>query len=110
MVISSVLDRCRHTDYSFGFSFRLYLPYFCVLEHTETEFGWRIYRSSDIFWVTTFRVLYSSNPTLKVSSLRIEPNKHSPNNKPRHATPISRPVYMLSRRFNPNPVIEARPR
>ena len=26
------------------------------------------------------------------------------------ATPISRPVYMISRSFNPNPVIDARPR
>jgi hypothetical protein len=26
------------------------------------------------------------------------------------ATPISRPVFMLFRSFNPNPVIDARPR
>jgi hypothetical protein len=31
-------------------------------------------------------------------------------NKSSHATPISRPVYMLSRRFNLNPVIDVRPR
>jgi hypothetical protein len=30
--------------------------------------------------------------------------------KSRHATPISRPVYMLLRCFNLNPVIDARPR
>jgi hypothetical protein len=31
-------------------------------------------------------------------------------NKSRHATPISRPVYMPFRNFNINPVIDARPR
>jgi len=31
-------------------------------------------------------------------------------NKPRHATPTSRPVAMISRSFNLNPVIDARPR
>gem|GEM_PF-3555947 len=31
-------------------------------------------------------------------------------NKSRHATPISRPVYMPFSTFNLNPVIDARPR
>ncbi len=36
--------------------------------------------------------------------------KHEEANKPRHATPISRPVFMISRSLNLNPVIDVRSR
>ena len=36
--------------------------------------------------------------------------KEKKENKPRHATPISRPVYMIFRSFNLNPVIDVRSR
>jgi hypothetical protein len=38
------------------------------------------------------------------------PNEKRPENKSRHATPISRSVYMLYRNSNLNPVIDARSR
>ena len=41
-----------------------------------------------------------------MAELRLNANA----NKSRHATPISRPVYMLYRNLNLNPVIDARPR
>jgi hypothetical protein len=44
----------------------------------------------------------------KLSSLRRR--EAAPFNKSRHATPISRPVYMIFRNSNLNPVIDARPR
>jgi hypothetical protein len=43
-------------------------------------------------------------------SLEMNPKRIKKPNKSRHATPISRPVFMLSRRFNTNPVIEVRSR
>jgi hypothetical protein len=41
-----------------------------------------------------------------MAELRLNANA----NKPRHATPISRPVYMPFPIFNINPVIDARSR
>jgi hypothetical protein len=43
-----------------------------------------------------------------VLTAQVERNKLP--NKSRHATPISRPVYMTLSTFNLNPVIDARPR
>ncbi len=40
----------------------------------------------------------------------IQSTKMKKANKSRHATPISRPVYMFTLNFNHNPVIDARPR
>jgi hypothetical protein len=37
-------------------------------------------------------------------------NQQNNPNKPRHATTISRPVYMIFRSFNLNPMIDARRR
>ena len=43
-------------------------------------------------------------------SLEMIPKRIKKPNKTRHATPISRPVFMPFSTFNLNPVIDARPR